>query len=322
MPLAAIGLLVWGHGRPVVPWLALATVVVSAVPVFSLSATLATYGSAGADLHTFRTLTNGLGTASYGFAGLGVLALCVRLRPVAFIPLGAVLAGLILIGSFYQYIPPSNSGSAVTLLFAGPGFALVIYGLYLWRRNGLSGSLQEWNPGLKLVTVLGIVAGFGVAGLLAYQTEPNRPNWTFQPLDLPRLGATSELVVEGVVVNKEAWSRESHRPSGRRYTIRYTIYRVDVSQVWRGEEAESVSVAVADWSPVSLTQGQSYLLFSSGMANQEDFPGHWRLSEPHRVWTVEDGIFHPHFGLDPSRPLGRERVVELLLENPLSTPTP
>ncbi len=57
-------------------------------------------------------------------------------------------------------------------------------------------------------------------------------------------------------------------------------------------------------------------------ADEEDSPGHWRLSEPHQVWTVEDGSFHPHFGLNPSTPLSGRALSDLLAENPASISTP
>ena len=320
--LVAMGLLASTRGRFAVPWLALATVVVGTAPAFSLSATLVTYGSIGADLGGLTTFAYGLMTAVYGLTGLGILLCYVRLQPVAFVPLGAVIAGLISIASFYEYIPPFNSGPAGTLIFAAPGFALVIYGIYLWRRHGLSGDLRTRSLGLRLVIALGIVAGFGAIGLLGYQTEPNRPNWTFQPLDVPRLASNSVLAVEGVVVHKEPWAKESQRPSGRTFTIRYTLYQVEVSEFWRGEEGGTVSIAVEGFSPVDLMQGQPYVLFFSEKADQEDFPDHWRLFDPHQVWTVNGDSFQPHFGLNPATPLSRQELTELLAEYPVSAPTP
>ena len=322
LPLAAVGLFASGRGRHAAPWLALATVVVGTVPAFTVSVTLATYGSIGGMFGVLIPMLYCMVTPVYGLTGLGILALSVRLQPVAFVPLGIVLAGLVYVASFYAYLPPHSFSPAGMLVFAVPGLALVIYGAELWRRNGLSGGLGTLNPALRLVMALGIAAAFGVAGFLASQTEPDRPNWTARPIDLPTLAASAVLVVEGEVVHKEPWSRESRLPSSRTHTLRYTRYRVEVSERWRGEVTGTVSIAVADWSPVDLAQSQPYLLFFSGMADQEDFPGHWRLSDPHQVWTVESSSFHPHFGLSPSALLSRHEVGELLVKHPLNTPTP
>ena len=295
--------------------------VVGTVPSFTVSVTLATYGSIGGMFGILIPMLYCLVTALYGLTGPGILALSVRLQPVAFVPLGIVLAGLVYIASFYAYLPPHGLGPGM-LVFAVPGLALVIYGADLWRRNGLSGRLATLNVGLRLIMALGIIAAFGVAGFLVSQTEPEHPNWTAWPIDLAMLAANAVLVVEGEVVHKEPWSRESRLPSGRTRTLRYTLYQVEVSEPWRGDASGGVSIAVADWSPVDLAQGQPYLLFFSGMADPEDFPGHWRLSDPHQVWTVENGSFHPHFGLSPSTPLSRHELGELLVGNPLITPTP
>ena len=227
LPLAAVVLLASDRWRSASPWLALATVVVRSAPAFVLSATLATYGSAGADANGTNTLVNGVATALYGLLGLGIFFAHVRLRAVAFAPLGAVTAGLISFAAFYEFIPPFNSGPAETLGFAAPGIALVIYGGYLWYRHGLTGGVQTRSLGLKLAISLGIVAGFAAIGLLLYQSEPNRPNWTFQTLDPSRVASGSMLVVEGEVVRKTTWSRESRI---NRRTIEYTLYQLEVSK--------------------------------------------------------------------------------------------
>ena len=172
VPTIALGLHVSARGRVAVPWLALATVVVGTAPAFSLSATLASYGSAGAALGTLTTFTYGFTTLLYGLIGLGILTCHGRLQPMAFAPIGAVLAGLICIVSFHQYIPPFNPGPAVTLVFATPGLALVIYGAYLWRRDGLSGALPAGNLSLRMIAVLGVVAGLGALGFTATPSGP------------------------------------------------------------------------------------------------------------------------------------------------------
>lgn len=323
LPLAAVGLLLIRRAWFAVPWLALATVVVATTPTFSLSAAVVTYGNIGSAVSGVATFFLGLATVLYSVIGLSILFCYVRLQPVAFVPLGAVLAGLISIASFYGYIPPFNSGRAVDLIFAAPGFALVIYGVYLWHRHGLSGGMQPRSLGLRLTIALGIVAGFGAIGLLGYQSEPHRPNSAFfSTLDVPRLASNSVLAVEGVVVHKESWAKESQRPSGRTFTIRYTLYRVEVSEFWRGEKGGTVPIAVPGFSPVDLMQGQPYLLFLGDMADQEEVPGHWYLVDPRQVWTVNGDSFHPHFGLNPATPLSRQELTELLAEYPVSTPTP
>ena len=53
-----------------------------------------------------------LATTLYGLVGLVFVLGYVRLRPVAFVPLGAIIAGLIYVASFYAYLPPYNSGPA------------------------------------------------------------------------------------------------------------------------------------------------------------------------------------------------------------------
>ena len=323
LPLAALTLSASARTRSAAPWLALATVIVGSIPAFTVSLTFVTYGSMGEQFGVLVPILYCLVTAVYGLAGLGITALVVRLGPAAFMPPGVVLAGVIYTASFYAYLPPHSLSPAGMLVFAVPGPALVTYGAILWRRNGLSGGLQAWNPGLRLVVALGVAAGFGGAGLLAYQAaEPDHPNWTLQPLNPASLASHSVLVAEGEVVNQEPWSTEAQLSSGRTRTLRYTLYRVEVSEVWRGEETETLSIAAPDWSPVDLVEGQSYLLFLSSMADQEDFPGYWRAIEPREVWTVEGDGFHPHFGLEPATLLNRQEVSDLLVENPLSTPTP
>ncbi len=71
---------------------------------------------------------------------------------------------------------------------------------------------------LRLAVTLGIVVGFGAIGLLAYQTDR---------------AATSMLVVEGVVVQRESRTNEFQRPNGSTGTVMYTLYQVEVSEFWR-----------------------------------------------------------------------------------------
>ncbi len=83
VPVVALGLHASARGRPAVPWLAPASVVLGTAPAFSLSVTLATYGSAGTDLGAMTTFTYGFTTMPYSLIGLGILTCNVRLRPVA-----------------------------------------------------------------------------------------------------------------------------------------------------------------------------------------------------------------------------------------------
>ena len=98
----------------------------------------------------------------------------------------------------------------------------------------------------------------------------------------------------------------------------YTLYQVEVSEFWRGEEGGTISIAVEEFSPVDLTSGQSYLLFFSEKANQEDFPGHWRLFDPEQAWTASGNSFHPYPGLTPATPMSRQELAEVLGANPNS----
>ena len=53
---------------------------------------------------------------------------------------------------------------------------------------------------------------------------------------------------------------------------------------------------------VELTIGQSYLLFSGGMADQDKLPGYWRLLGPEQAWTADQKGFHLYPGFPWSRP--------------------
>ena len=83
--------------RPVpfaIPWLGLATVVVGTALAFSSSATF----------YSDRSIGVGIGwliTSMYGLTGLGIVVCYVQFRAVPFVPLGAIIAGVIHIASFY-----------------------------------------------------------------------------------------------------------------------------------------------------------------------------------------------------------------------------
>ena len=310
LPLSAMGLAALRRARVAIPWLALATVTVGTVQSFSSSNTLVDDGSIGVGL-------GWLATTIYGLVGLGLVLGYVRLRPAPFVPLGAIVAGIIYVGSFYSYLPPFSSGLSGMLVFTAPGLLLVAYGAVLWHRHGLAGSMRGKSLSQQLALALGIVVGFGAIGLLAYQTDRNDPGPLFaNPLDLPRLAATSMLVMEGVVVHQESQTNEFQRPNGRTGSVTYTLYRIEPSQFWRGTEPEPVLVAVDEFSPVDLKPGQPYLLFFSEKANQEDFPGHWWLFDPQQVWSADGGSFHPYPGLSPATPITRQRLTEVLEANP------
>ena len=105
----------------------------------------------------------------YGFIGLGIVVAYVRFRPVPFVSLGAIIAGVIHISSFYAYIPPLAVEFPGMLPFAAPGFLLVAYGVYLWYRHGLAKSLRHRNPILRVLMALGIIAGLGILGFLQFE---------------------------------------------------------------------------------------------------------------------------------------------------------
>ena len=133
---------------------------------------------------------------------------------------------------------------------------------------------------------------------------------------MPRLAADSPVVVEGTVVEEDSGTINFQRPSGRTIDRVYTLYQIEVSQFWRGRLAETVSVAIPDFSPVELKTGQSYLFFFSGRADQEKFPGYWYLSEPEQVWVVGDSNFETYPGRIPEKTITRQELTEVLAANP------
>ena len=304
----SIGLLAVRPARFLIPWLALATVVVGTALAFSSSATL----------YSERSIGVGIGwmiTSLYGFLGLGIFAAYVRLRPLAYVPLGAIVAGVIYVASFYVYIlPPFNVEFPGMMPIVAPGLALVAYGAYLWYRNGLAESLEHRSRILRLAVAVGIVSGLGVIGFL--QFEGPRPGRYFaQAPNLPMLAEESELVVEGVVMSEESLRYRSWK-SGK--TLRYKLYEVRVSDELRGNGQGTVRFAVQHFVPLELNVGRSYLIFSSGMSSQDELSGYWRLREPAQVLTSSDGKLYPYPGLPRVADVNREVVEEMLEAKPFA----
>ena len=307
LPLLALVSLAIRPIRSAIPWLGVCTVVAATVLTFSVSAHLVTGGHDGV----------GIGppiTSAYGFVGLGIVVASVQLRPVAFVPLGAIVAGIIYISAFYAYLPPFSPDFPGQFIFAVPGFLLVVLGAYLWYRNGLAESLEHRSPVLRLCLTLAIVAGLGSLGYLQFE-RPGPHKLFLDAPNMSRIAGESALVVEGVVVNKESYK---YKPG--RWTWRYTLYEMDVTHFWRGGGQETIHFAVPldvpVKSPVKMKVGQPYLIFSSGMAHREELPGHWSLEYPANVWAAGDESFYPYPGLPRVIPLTRDHVTNLLESNP------
>ena len=296
--------LVSGAIRPArfaMPWLGLATVVVGTTLAFSSSATF----------YSDRSIGVGIGwliTTMYGFIGLGIVVAYVRFRPVPFVSLGAIIAGVIHISSFYAYIPPLAVVFPGMLPFAAPGFVLVAYGVYLWYRHGLAKSLRHRSPILRVLMALVIVAGLGILGFLQFE-RPGPGRFFADPPNLPRLASKSALIVEGVVVDKEPFKYKS-RDTGR--TWRFMLYTLESSYFLRGSEESTVRFTIRDRVPLEMNVGNSYLIFSRSMSNLEELPNYWWLREPAQVWTASDGKFYPYPGLPREAPITRDFMIELL----------
>ena len=203
-----------------------------------------------------------------GFLGVLVIVASVRLQALPFVPLGAIVAGVIYVSSFYAYILPHLDPDFLgNLSFALPGISLIAYGGYLWYRNGLAESMEHRSFLLRLFVALAVVVGLGVLGLLQFE-RPGPPGskdpLLAHPPNLPRIAEKSSLVVQGVIADSESFKYKSSE-TGR--TIRYQLYSMDVIQFWRGEGSETLLFAIRDHSPVEMTVGSSYLIFASGMAN-------------------------------------------------------
>ena len=260
-----------------IPWFGMAIVVLGTALSFSVSAHLIAGGRDGVGIGPPFTMMIGL-------LGVGVIVAAVRLRAVPFVPLGAIVTGVVYISSFYAYILPHlNPDFLGNLSSALPGFLLVAYGGYLWYRNGLAESMEHMSLLLRLCIAIVIVTGLGALGLLQFE-RPGPPGskdpLLAHPPNLPRIAEESALVVEGVILDKESFKYKSSK-TGR--SIRYQIYAMDVAQFWRGEGSETVLFAVRDYSPVEMAIGSTYLIFSSGIANPEELPEHWSAKFPTRV---------------------------------------
>ena len=288
------------------PWMGMAIVVLGTALSFNVSAHLAAGGRDGVGIAPPLTMM-------IGFLGMGVIVASVRLRAVPFVPLGAIVAGVVYISSFYAYILPHlNPDFLGNLSFALPGFLLVAYGGYLWYRNRLAESMEHRSLLLRFCIAIVIVTGLGALGFLQFE-RPGPPGskdpLLAHPPNLPRIAEESALVVEGVIVGKESFKYKSSK-TGR--SIRYQIYAMDAAQFWRGEGSETVLFAVRDYSPVEMAVGSTYLIFSSGIANPEELPEHWSAKFPTRVWTVNEGQFYPHPGLPRDKPISRDFLANLL----------
>ena len=293
-----------------IPWLGMAIVVLVTALSFNVSAHLAAGGHDGVGIGPPYTMM-------IGFLGMGVIVASVRLRAMSFVPLGAIVTGVVYISSFYAYILPHlNPDFLGNLLFALPGFLLVAYGGYLWYRNGLAESMEHRSLLLRFCIAIAVVAGLGALGLLQFE-RPGPPGskdpLLAHPPNLPRITEESALVVEEVILDKESFKYKSSK-TGK--TIRYQLYSMDVTQFWRGEGSETILFAVRDYSPVEMAVGSSYLIFSSAVANPEELPEHWSAKFPTRVWTVNKGQFYPHPGLPRDKPISRDFLANLLVSPP------
>ena len=293
-----------------IPWIGMAIVVLGTALSFNVSAHLAAGGRDGVGIGPLFSLM-------IGFLGVGVIIASVRLRPVPFVPLGAIVAGVIYISSFYAYILPHlNPEFLGNLLFALPGFLLVAYGGNLWYRNGLAESMEHRSFVLRHFIAIAIVAGLGVLGLLQFE-RPGPPGskdpLLAHPPNLPRIAEKSALVVEGEIVNKGPFKYKSEKT---RKTIRYGLYTMKATRFWRGAGPQTIHFAARDYSPVEMAVGLPYLIFASGFANQEELPGHWSANFPTHVWTPRDDHFYPHPGLPRKAPITRDFLVNLLESQP------
>ena len=305
LPVLALVSVTIRPARPAIPWLGLATVAVGTALAFSSSATF----------YSDRSIGVGIGwviTSIYGFIGLGIVVCYVQFRAVPFIPLGAIVAGVIHIASFYAFIPPLAVEFPSVLPFAAPGFLLVAYGVYLWYRFGLAESLEHRSLLLRLISALGIVAGLAVLGFLQFEA-PRPHKWLSHSPNFSRMAEESSLVVEGVVVERKHFNYKAKK-TGR--TVRYTLYEMDVAHYWRGKGPQTAHFAVSSSSPVEMSLGQSYLIFANGRPNQQELPGYWLANYPPEVLTANDSVFHPYPGLPREAPITREYVAKLLESNP------
>ena len=314
---SAVGLLLaFRPNFSAIPWLGLAIVVLGTGVTFNVSAHLVTGGHDGVGIGPIITSMVGLG-------GLGIFSASVRLRAIPFVPLGAIVAGGIYISSFYAYMPPFNPDFPGQFVFAAPGIVLVAYGAFLWYRSGLAESMEHRSLILRVAFGLVTVAGLAVLGLLMFE-RPGPHKLLAELPDFGSIAGESPLVVEGLVVNEEAFKYRyrMHGSTIRTRGVRFTLYEIDVSEYWRGSGNRTVHIAVPRdqpvKSPVKMKVGQSYLIFSSGIEYRERLPRHWALEYPTRVWIPRDGKFYPYPGLPREAPITRDFVAKLLESKPYS----
>ena len=162
LPLVALVLFVIRPSWSLTPWMGLLTVVIGTFPAFSSSATLVERGSIGVGI-------GWMVATFYGLVGMAVVVGSARLRPPPLVPLGSIVAGLILVGSFYAFLPPYMFDGASILVFASPGAVLIGYGAFLWWRRGDSGPQRQYGWSVRLCIPAGALTGFGVLGFLIYQ---------------------------------------------------------------------------------------------------------------------------------------------------------
>ncbi len=289
-----------------IPWMGMAIVVLGTALSFNVSAHLAAGGHDGVGVGPLFTLM-------VGFLGVLVIVASVRLQALPFVPLGAVVTGVIYVSSFYAYILPHlNPDFLGNLSFALPGISLIAYGGFLWYRNGLAGSMERRSLLLRLFIALAVVVGLGILGLFQFE-RPGPPGSKSQllihPPNLPRIAEESALVVEGVIVNTDSFK---YKVEKTRRTIRYKLYTMEITRFWRGAGPQTIHFAVRDYSPVQMTVGSSYLVFAIGMANEEQLPGHWSADFPTHVWTPRADAFYPFPGLPRDAPVTREFLANLL----------
>ncbi|MDE2686338.1 MAG: hypothetical protein OXI16_02400 [Chloroflexota bacterium] len=293
-----------------IPWMGMAVVIAGTALSFSMSAFLVTGGRDGVGIGPLFAMM-------IGFSGLLVTVASVQRRRLPFVPLGAIVTGVIYLSSFYAYILPHlNPDFLGNLFFALPGILLVAYGGYLWHRNGLAESMEHRSLPLRLGIAFVLVAGMGALGLLQFE-RPGPPGSNdpllAHPPNLTRIAEESALVVEGVIMDKGSFKYKSSK-SGR--TIRYQLYEMHVTPFWRGAGSETVLFAVRDYSPVEMTVGSPYLIFASGITNEEQLPNHWSAKFPTHVWTVNESQFYPYPGLPRDAPITRDYVAKLLESQP------
>jgi hypothetical protein len=135
----------------------------------------------------------------------------------------------------------------------------------------------------------------------------------FGELDLDRLVAGYPLVVEAVVIGQESGvQRVESRLEP--YDIPYTMYNLEVARSWNGVAPETMDITVPSGSRVELERGVRYLLFLEEEPMPEDaiWGGHRYLSDPQRVWTVEEGSFRPWPGIPHFSAMTHEELAQVI----------